>query len=60
MQELVDFYNGLIAGMLVLDDSTGQRATILYIDTDLIGQRSIKLDNPYLDGRRHPWEVSPV
>jgi hypothetical protein len=47
-------------GDTIHDDLTSQSAKIVRISSDNYGNRSYWLDNDYLDGGRHPWEISPI
>lgn len=44
----------------VYDDLTRKISKIVKITVDKFGNKGIWLDNDYLDGGRHPWEISPV
>jgi len=44
----------------VHDDLTRTVCKIVIITVDEFGNKGIWLDNGYLDGGRHPWEISPV
>lgn len=47
-------------GDLVKDDLTRTVATIVKIDISPDGIVGIWLDNDYLEGGRHPWEVTEL
>lgn len=44
----------------VYDDLTHNLSKVMKITVDEFGNKGIWLDNDYLDGGRHPWEISPV
>lgn len=45
-------------GQKVRDDLTGKISTIERINISTNGSVGLWLDNKYLDGGRHPWEVT--
>ena len=45
-------------GLTVRDDLTQTNAKIVKIEKDSNGNIGIWLDNSYLRGGRHPWEIS--
>lgn len=47
-------------GERVWDDLLDCHAKIVRIDTDQHGNTGIWLDNDYLGGGRHPWEISKM
>lgn len=60
---IIDDEYGMIVscevGETVRDDLTGKDSAIIRIDHDKFGNTAIWLDNDYLDGGRHPWEIGP-
>lgn len=45
-------------GQVVRDDLTGKRVTIQRINISTNGSVGLWVDSEYLDGGRHPWEVT--
>lgn len=52
------FINSLKVGDIVHDDLTNCEVTVIKITKDKNGNIGIWLDHDYLDGGRHPWEIS--
>ena len=50
--------NEFQVGDIVKDDLTGKTQKVLKVIKDDNGNVCIQLDNDYLGGLRHPWEVS--
>ncbi len=59
MDEALKFASGLVTGMLVYDDLTGDHVYVKQLTTDPAGNAALQVDHVYLDGWRLPWEVSP-
>ncbi len=51
-------YKEISVGSTVTDDLTGEYCQILSISYDVEGNVHIVLDSDYLQGLRHPWEIS--
>lgn len=47
-------------GDLVKDDLTRTVCTVVKVETSPNGSVGIWLDNDYLGGGRHPWEVTEI
>ena len=47
-------------GDSVFDDLTGEETTVVDVWEDPDGNLSVQVDSDYLDGLRHPWELTPV
>jgi hypothetical protein len=45
-------------GDKVIDDLTKEETTIVELSTDKFGNTGVKVDSNYLEGWRHPWEVT--
>ena len=55
-----DTYIELYKGATIRDDLTQTDAKIVKLEKDVNGNLGLWLDNDYLGGGRHPWEVSPA
>jgi hypothetical protein len=47
-------------GEIVFDDLINDLATITKVDVDKNGNVGYFVDNTYLGGGRHPWELSKI
>jgi hypothetical protein len=47
-------------GQTIFDDLTETKAKIINITTDKNGRTGIWLNNDYLKGGRHPWEITKL
>lgn len=45
-------------GDVILDDLTGKKCKIVKLTKSVSGSVGVWLDNEYLKGGRHPWEIS--
>lgn len=43
---------------VVIDDLTKKSAKVLKVWSDQYGNVGIQIDNDYLEGLRHPWEIT--
>ncbi len=53
-----NFSNSLVIGSVVFDDLTFKESVIIKILIDSNNNMGYILDNDYLEGKRHPWEIS--
>lgn len=47
-------------GDKVLDDLTRKEHIIVKITEDKFGNKGIWIDSDYLEGGRHPWEITEI